>query len=466
MRRKPTHEERKQYLHRITSLEKHIVLPARIALLVSCVVLLWPVIVAREMPILRAVKWSTAAYGALTLAYWIYLFRIASRVRSPALTMGFVFASALSDYVFFGVLLSAAMSGAFAEPLGTGPEASLFWVYCALVVRNTLLFPTPTLQTATSSLYVVGYVAALRLNLGELSESESRELVFRVVVLMLVTICSSAIYSLTQRRRRELDDAHERAIRSQRLDMAGILAAQVAHELKNPLSIMTNAAYLLRKAKDGLDPKMTRQVQIIEEEINRADQIIRELLDYSKLAEGRIEAVLVNDSIGESLDSLKHEIASRRIDVEKNYSLDLPFLFIDPGQLRQVFHNLLLNACEAVESSGRISVTTSYSADGVIQVSIADTGKGMDAEVLSQLFKPFFTTKEKGTGMGLSIAHNVMRAYGGEVAVESEPGKGTTFHLRFPTRMGKRLREPRARLRADVHTSAAAVEPKGALRSS
>ena len=223
--------------------------------------------------------------------------------------------------------------------------------------------------------------------------------------------------------------------------MAGMLAAQVAHELKNPLSIMTNAAFLLRRSKDRLDPRLRDQVQIIEQEIERSDLIIREFLDYAKLAEGKIEPVMVNDCIDESLASLRNELESRTIHVDRQYALDLPFLFIDSTQLRQVFANIILNACEAMEHGGTLTIRTSYSPDGFIQVAIADTGKGMTKELLSNIFRPFYTTKDKGTGMGLSIVQNLLRAYNGEITAQSEPGKGTEFLLRFPTRMAARLKE-------------------------
>ena len=455
MRGKPTEEEKEQYLQRMIALEKRVVLPARIAVIFACIVLLWPVLVTktsgRELTLL---KWSAVGYVGIGLAYvgyWIYLFRFAGKVRNHGVTKAFVFGSALTDNIFLGLLVNAAMIGEPAQYyfLGRGPEASLFWACCALVVRNTFLFSELLLQTSLSGLYIIGYTGALLLNIGAfqgraLAEGEGRLLIFRVLVLALLSVCGSALYSLGQRRRRELDEAHERTIRSQRLDMAGMLAAQVAHELKNPLSIMNNAAFLLRKSKKGLEPGLTEQVEIIEEEISRADQIITELLDYARLAEGKIEAVLVNDSIDESISALKHEFEGRRITIERKYALDLPFLFIDPGQLRQVFNNILLNAGEAISDGGRIEVSTRYADDAFIEVSIADTGKGMTPDVLARIFTPFYSTKEKGTGMGLSIVQNVMRAYSGNIVAQSEVGKGTTFQLRFPTRMAKRMMEEKS----------------------
>jgi len=498
LRRLPSDEDRAQYLRRIKSLEKHIALPARLALVLTCVLFLWPIMVGslrqdspalpRGQPssaphkplalitddpsaaIIGVIKWSTGAYALLCAAYWLHLVVLSGRLRHLTVTKVAVFASTMADNAFLGLLVNAAMVGTSSDEyfLGAGPEASLFWAYVALVVRNTFLFPEALLGILIGFLHAVGYAAAIFLNVsalradGALTDAEEGLLIFRLLVLVLVTICGTAIYSLAQRRRREMDEAHERAIRSQRLDMAGMLAAQVAHELKNPLSIMTNAAFLLRRSKDKLDPRLRDQVEIIEQEIDRADLIIREFLDYARLAEGKIEAVMVNDCIDETLASLRHEVDPRGIEVERQDALDLPFLFIDASQLRQVFANIILNACEAMEHAGTLTIRTKYSTDGFIEVSIADTGKGMTQDLLSNIFKPFFTTKEGGTGMGLSIVQNVLRAYNGEITVDSELGKGTVFHLRFPTRMAARLKEvgrpsrqPSASLPAAVHEAGA-----------
>jgi signal transduction histidine kinase len=452
LKRRLTEEERLNYLRRLRALEKHLVLPARVAVLVACLIILWPimagaVIVEKELALF---KWSAVAYATLCVAYWVYLFKLADKPWSHTLLKTAVFASALTDTIFLGLLFNAAKTETLQQLwLLFGPEASLFWAFCALIVRSTLLFTEAGLQTVLSFASIVGYVAPQvfafpSLGLRDFSDVGARELLFRVIVLVLVTICSSAIYSLRQRRQRELDEARERTIRSHRLDMAGMLAAQVAHELKNPLSIMTNAAFLLKKSKQGLDPKACEQVDIIQEEVNRADQIVRELLGYGKLAQALIEAVAVNDSLEDSLVALKNEIESRKIEVNRHYSFDMPYLFIDATQIRQVFTNLLLNACEAIQDGGSVTVTTNYTTHGFIEVFVADTGKGIEPQLLHDIFKPFFTTKEKGTGMGLSIVQSVVRAYGGDIGVESELGKGTTFRVRFPTRMATQLRESKS----------------------
>jgi signal transduction histidine kinase len=212
------------------------------------------------------------------------------------------------------------------------------------------------------------------------------------------------------------------------------MATSIAHELKNPLAIMNNAAFILRRGQDQLDEKHREQVKIIATEIQRSDKIIMDLLGYAKLAGGKIDRVNVNRVLDEALADLKNEIASRQIVVAKAYARQLPRLLIDPTQLRTAVSNLLLNACEAIDSFGKITVTTGFNDEGFIEVSIADTGKGISEEDLPRLFDSFFTTKESGTGLGLSIVESITRAYGGTVSVKSGDGSPTCFTMLLPIR--------------------------------
>ena len=188
---------------------------------------------------------------------------------------------------------------------------------------------------------------------------------------------------------------------------------------------------------ETLDPKLRKQVDIISSEIQRSDKIIMDLLGYSKLASGKIDRVNVNAALDEALEDLKNEIGSRRIVIAKAYARHLPRLLIDRTQFRTMMSNLLLNACEAIDSLGKITVGTDYSDDGFIEVSIADTGKGIPEENLPKVFDSFFTTKTTGSGLGLSIVNSIAQAYGGTVSVESRLDKGSCVTARLPTRTAR-----------------------------
>jgi hypothetical protein len=231
VRTKPTDEEIEAYLRRIAGLEKHVVLPARFAVILSCVVLLWPIITADigAQNLGTLLRWATGSYAALSLLYWLYVFRIAQNLKSMALTKAVVFASALTDNVFLGVLLYAlTMRGPGPANLAAGPETSLFGVYCALLLRNVFLFPSATIQTLVNFLSILSYVSAILFSFWlpqaapptntlpaeensaepalaepspppDLPETAKRDLLSRAVILCLVSICSSAIYALRQR---------------------------------------------------------------------------------------------------------------------------------------------------------------------------------------------------------------------------------------------------------------------------
>ena len=246
--------------------------------------------------------------------------------------------------------------------------------------------------------------------------------------------------AFVQIRLRALSEEQERVIRTEKLNLAATMASSIAHELKNPFAIINNAAYILRRNEDKLDENSRKQLRVITAEVRRSDKIVMDLLGYAKLAGGKIERVNVTDVIDDAIKDLGNEIASRQIAVAKSYKRNLPPLLIDRTQLRTLVSNLLLNACEAIESAGKITVRTDYTDDGFIEIAIADTGAGISADDLPKVFDSFFTTKEAGSGLGLSIVESIAKAYGGGASVESKKGVGSTLIVRLPTRTAREKR--------------------------
>jgi signal transduction histidine kinase len=315
-----------------------------------------------------------------------------------------------------------------------------------VLVHAVLLFPdalTMALLTVVSAAF---YGAAATWSTGVLSlpgmppmdpaaqEIQRRGIILNVVILALVGGGCYGAHLLVRMRLRALSEDQERMIRTEKLNLAAMMATSIAHELKNPLAVMNNAAFILRRGEGQLEPKLRKQIDIIASEIQRSDKIIMDLLGYAKLAGGKILRVNVNQVLDEALEDLDNEIAARRIVVTKAYERHLPPLLIDAAQLRTMVSNLLLNACEAIDSLGKITVETGYSDEGSIEISIADTGKGIAEENLPRVFDSFFTTKEAGTGLGLSIVESITKAYGGTVTVKSQKGSGSRFTVRLPTR--------------------------------
>jgi signal transduction histidine kinase len=347
--------------------------------------------------------------------FWFCLFFLGRRISSYGFIKTTAFFLVIIDILFVSMLIGVLPSR----------EASLFWLYLFVLVHAVLLFPDALTLGLMTGLSAAFYWVATYWSVGE---AEQRMIILRIVILVMAGAgCWGANAQVRVRLRAMSED-------QERVNLAAMMATSIAHELKNPLAIMNNAAYILRRNEGQLDDKLRRQVQIIATEVQRSDKIIMDLLGYAKLAGGKIDRVNVNRVLDEALEDLKNEITSRRIVVAKAYRRHLPPLLIDRTQLRTMVSNLLLNACEAIESLGRITVRTDFSDDGFIELGIVDTGKGISEKDLPKVFDSFFTTKESGSGLGLSIVESIAKAYGGAVSVESRIGSGSHFTVRLPTR--------------------------------
>ncbi len=226
----------------------------------------------------------------------------------------------------------------------------------------------------------------------------------------------------------ELRQAH--LIRTEKLASLGALLFGVAHELNNPLNNISTSCQILKEELETADPEFKRELlSQIEQETDRARDIVRSILDYSKT--GNKEFVNLSKVIGETVRFMKAEIPPK-IDLSIDVSEDMD-LFADPQQLKQVFINLLKNSIEAMEGEGTVTISARLH-DNHVEIRVSDTGKGMTQEVLSRIFDPFFTTKDgrKGYGLGLFVTHNIIREHEGTIEVQSSPGHGTTFLIRLP----------------------------------
>jgi signal transduction histidine kinase len=219
------------------------------------------------------------------------------------------------------------------------------------------------------------------------------------------------------------------------LRTAGRLAAEIAHQIKNPLGIITNAAFCLHRATREGQMAVDEQIQIIREEVERADQIITELMGYAQLAEGKVERLEVADELDAALQEVFPPAAKYPVKIHKDYAPALPALLMQRRHLSGVLVNLLQNAREAMDGRGDIRVSAEYGDNDSVRINIADTGPGIPPDKIDKIFEAYFTTREKGTGLGLAIVKHNTEMYGGIVRVQSELGKGTRFALEFPARI-------------------------------
>jgi two-component system sensor histidine kinase HydH len=233
---------------------------------------------------------------------------------------------------------------------------------------------------------------------------------------------------------REIRDLQEKVRRSLRLASLGRLAAGVAHEIRNPLSSIRGFAQFFMQRFKGQE-KDQQYASTMVKEVDRLNRVITELLDFAKPKEAHREPHSLEDILDHTLEVLRPEMAKKKIEAEKWYGNGLPLARVDRDQLSQAFLNLLLNSLESMGEGGKIRVgigAAKGEKEERIQVSIADTGKGIPPEDLGKVFEPFFSTKRKGTGLGLAIVHQIVEAHGGEIQVESKEGEGTTFRITLP----------------------------------
>jgi two-component system, sporulation sensor kinase E len=260
------------------------------------------------------------------------------------------------------------------------------------------------------------------------------------------------------------------AIESERVQALTLLAASVAHEIGNPLNALHIHLQLmereLKKLKAGGSPKNARPrsqvlaneadtadiarkleqyLGVARGEINRLDYIITQFLQAIRPAPVQIKPARLNEIIQRTLELLQPELDNRGLTVKTRFARQLPIAPLDPTQIQQVLVNLIKNAMHAMTKGGTLTLQTGEGADGV-WFSVEDTGGGIPQEQINRIFEPFYTTKEKGSGLGLMIVQRIVRAHGGRIELESHVGRGSTFRVWLPLHE----RKPRL-LEARVH---------------
>jgi len=243
------------------------------------------------------------------------------------------------------------------------------------------------------------------------------------------------IRDVTDRRAREMQ-----LLQAEKMSSIGMLAAGVAHEINNPMtSVAGYAEALQRRLRETPallnDPRMKDfpgYLDIIVREVYRCKAIIDSLLSFSRKSDGSLGSVDLNSVICEVLELVRHQGRDKNIRLEENLRIPLPLVSGDASSLRQVFLNLVLNAVQAIEESGVVTIETTLEEGGVI-ARVRDTGTGIAPEMLDQIWNPFFTTKVvgKGQGLGLAVTYDIIKKHEGSIEVHSQVGQGTEFIVRF-----------------------------------
>jgi two-component system NtrC family sensor kinase len=235
-----------------------------------------------------------------------------------------------------------------------------------------------------------------------------------------------------EERTRQLREAQDQLIQSEKLASLGKMAAGVAHEINNPLtSILLNTHLLLEESGDSEEAR--EPLTLIADEAARCAQIVSGLLDFARQTPAMTVLADINEIIDRTVQLHEKQAAVRNIRIEKRLDRSLPPITVDKNKIQQVFSNLAINACEAMPDGGDLTITSRLRRDGTrIEIVFADTGVGIPRENIPKLFDPFFTTKSFGTGLGLAVSYGIVRQRGGTIDVQSEAGRGSTFLVSIP----------------------------------
>jgi len=230
----------------------------------------------------------------------------------------------------------------------------------------------------------------------------------------------------------EIQHLKREILRSQRLASIGSLAAGVAHEIRNPLSSIKGfATYFKERYRDT--PKDHQTAEIMIQEVERLDRVIGQLMEFARPMSIQEKRTHLDALIRHSLKMVEGDAAQKGITLNFKNDPHIETATVDPDRLKQVLLNLYLNAIEAMDGEGVVTVTLSRTGrDNGIQITVSDTGPGIRQEDLPHLFDPYFTTKSSGTGLGLAIVHKIIESHNGEIQIKSRPGEGTTVTMVIP----------------------------------
>ena len=272
---------------------------------------------------------------------------------------------------------------------------------------------------------------------GEIFDGDEIRLLEMLAAQTVIALRNAGLYQDQRVRMEELRRTQQSLVQSAKLAAIGELAASVAHEINNPLTVILGNSQLLlyQLAPDSAEH---RKAVSIETEANRAGKIVRDLLDFSRRREPTRAPVALHEVLERSIDLIRPKLKTAGVEVERVFNVGLPPILGDRDQLTQVFVNMVTNAVDAMDSGGSLVIETGLqqSDDGrqMVGVSFTDTGHGISPEQIERIFEPFYTTKAegRGTGLGLSVSLGIVRAHGGTIDIESKPGVGTTVRIRLP----------------------------------
>ena len=463
-----------QQAERIVAVQLHIVLPVKVGVIA---VVLYYLFYAGWLTEEQTTRWVVEQ----TLQRFFLIYIVCNAVAGVVLLLWRRFPPGIFLWLVFALGLLDGLFAAELTFLTDGFDSTVYWMFPGLIVLNAISIPLAIPQIALNLLLSIFYLSAgiLYANVPDPTSGSLPPIAFhpantnlirsmpgtnrisrpirpirvsdlpyssmppenasgpdlpRLFVLWLLTACCYGVQVLAERQRRALEEAHEFAMREGQLHSAGRLAAEIAHQLKNPLAVINSTAFSLQRALHGAKTEVAQQIEIIQEEVARADQVITQIMGYAQLSEGHVEKLNVIAELNRAIAQVFPSVVPTGIQVHRKFGHDFPPLLMQHGHLSEILVNLLKNTREALVAKGNVFVTADCHRDHSVEISVRDDGPGIAPDKIERIFEAYYTTKERGTGLGLAIVKHNVELYGGKVRVESELGKGAKFTLIFPAK--------------------------------
>jgi two-component system sensor histidine kinase HydH len=328
----------------------------------------------------------------------------------------------------------------------TGGVNSRYWLMLLLPVLSAATtaggIATITFATLAGGAYL-SFLLFVDFSVYALGSEEVEELVLRFVFLgmagMLANSLAEALRVESAKNRRAAEqlaeanrqvvEAEEAVRRSDRLAALGQMSGGLAHELRNPLGTIKASAEMLARTVNSENEVAQEVAGFIATEVDRTNSLITRFLDFARPLRMQMEPTDLTETLDRAVAAAAREVPE--VTIYKNYSPEIPPFAFDAQLLERVFLNLIVNAAQASEPGGTVTVKT-RSAGGSVEIAVIDRGAGINPENLNAIFNPFFTTKPQGVGLGLAIVSKIVDQHGGKITVESEPGKGSVFRVVLP----------------------------------
>jgi len=417
-------EETREYNRWLISLEKRAIIPIKwFIFLVSFISWMW----MERWVLPEKVIFTTFLIYFMQNVFFSYCFYL-SRVTIDEVR-SFSYISLVFDTIFVALLLIFSNTVTFGENI----EIDYYVFYFLIILRGFAIFRYKGENLILGSVVSILFILSVYLSEEKFDTVVYTSYLLKFFLIWAVILLSWFLLDIINKQKSEIIKIKEKLITSEDLAAVGEIAAGVAHEVNNPIGIISAySEYLLKKTSS--DNPLYDDFKTIQIEAAKCKKIVEELLNYAKPSMGAFQYCNLNKMTEEVISFAFMDNKEGEIIIEKNFSEELPNIYVDVIAIKQAILNILLNAKQSIkEPGGTIAIFTSYDkGNELVNLIIKDNGEGISKNDLKRIFEPFFTNKKGGTGLGLSITKRILDANNGRINVNSEMGKGTEVIVSLP----------------------------------